>query len=69
MLLEHYLTKRGLSHIQFAKSIGVSGEAVRRYLKGERMPTPSVMSKIIDATHGKVTPNDLYRIKAEATQQ
>lgn len=65
MQLASYLSKRHIHPADFAKQIGVSGEAVRRYLVEGRIPTPSVMTRIVEATHGKVTPNDFYRTKAE----
>lgn len=67
MQLASYLSKRRIHPADFAKQIGVSGEAVRRYLVEGRIPTPAVMDRIVAATHGKVTPNDFYssRTKAE----
>lgn len=64
MTLSDYLAEAQLGRRQFAKVIGVSPEAVRRYLNGERMPDREVMSRIALATGCKVTANDFFGIAA-----
>jgi transcriptional regulator with XRE-family HTH domain len=61
--LSAYLEEAQLSRAQFAAKIGVSKEAVRRYLIG-RVPEPDIMEKIALATACKVTPNDFFGIAA-----
>jgi predicted transcriptional regulator len=61
MFLENYIKDNGLTYESFGKLIGVSDAAVSRYVKGKRKPKPSIMSKIIKITQGKVTANDFYK--------
>jgi transcriptional regulator with XRE-family HTH domain len=63
MRLDEYLASNSVSRADFARQVGVSVESVRRYLNG-RVPEPSVMSKIIEATEGKVSANDFFGIAA-----
>jgi transcriptional regulator with XRE-family HTH domain len=58
--LRDYLTHASISRHQFAANIGVSAETVRRYLKGERIPTKELMQEIALATDGQVTANDFF---------
>jgi hypothetical protein len=58
MRLFEYLDQSKTSVPDFARLIGISPEAVRRYLVGERNPRTSVMMEIIRHTNGRVTPND-----------
>lgn len=62
--LQQYLSNAEMDHRAFAKSIGVSAETVRRYLKGERLPDKKRMSRIALATHGQVTANDFFGLAA-----
>jgi transcriptional regulator with XRE-family HTH domain len=48
-----------MSHAAFGKKIGVEQATVTRYLNGERFPPPETIRKIVEATKGKVTANDL----------
>lgn len=45
---------------RFAGAIGVSYQAVWRYLAGERIPAPDVMVRIKEVTKGAVTADDFY---------
>ena len=63
MKLADYMKARDISRAQFAEMIGVSPEAVRRYLSG-RVPTARVMEKIALATRCEVTANDFFGIAA-----
>ena len=62
MKLKEYIDKHRLSYTIVGKSIGVSTEAVRRYVRGERIPQPDVMPRIVNYTSGAVTPNDFYNL-------
>ena len=64
MVLGEYLQETQLTRSQFAKRIGVSSEAVRRYVAGERIPDKNIMGKIALATGGKVTANDFFGLAA-----
>jgi transcriptional regulator with XRE-family HTH domain len=63
MRLREYLTQNSISRAEFARQIGVKHITVTRYLDG-RVPEPSVMEKIIEATAGKVTANDFFDLAA-----
>jgi hypothetical protein len=64
MKLADYLQHKSVSPADFAKSIGVSKETVRRYIVGTRIPEPRIMEKIALATACKVTANDFFGIAA-----
>lgn len=59
MTLDDYLKSADLTEEKFAEKLSVSQPAVHRYRKG-RIPTPDVMQKIVEATAGRVTPNDFF---------
>jgi transcriptional regulator with XRE-family HTH domain len=64
MKLADYMTAHDLSRAEFAESIRVSAETVRRYLAGERIPDKHVMERIAEATGFQVTANDFFGIAA-----
>jgi transcriptional regulator with XRE-family HTH domain len=64
MKLADYLTETSTSPRDFAKRIGVSKEAVRRYALGIRIPEKKVMEKIALATGSQVTANDFFGMAA-----
>jgi transcriptional regulator with XRE-family HTH domain len=64
MKLADYLTHTSTSRRDFAKSIGVSKETVRRYVTGKRIPEKEVMEKIAEVTELKVTANDFFGLAA-----
>ena len=66
MHLADYLAERGQSHAEFAAAIGLSAEAVRLIVRGKRMPRGDTMRSIIEATSGKVQPNDFFGPGKEA---
>lgn len=43
-----------------ASRLNCTAEAVRRYIKGDRIPSRDVMRDIFEISGGKVTPNDFY---------
>lgn len=57
MTLREYLDRQAVTTEAFAATIGVSGEAVRRYIQGKRRPSWQIMPRIVEATHGMVTPD------------
>ena len=65
MTLSQYLSQHGFSAARFAERIGVSAEAVRRYISGERTPRPAIMHRIMAATGSAVTPNDFHNPPTE----
>lgn len=59
MKLADYLDTNKKKPADFAREIGVNErESVRRYLAGTRIPTPTIMRRITQATNGAVQPND-----------
>lgn len=60
MHLRTYLETNKVTIPAFAGAIGVTVQAVHRYVNGERKPRPEVMDKIKAATKGNVQPNDFY---------
>ena len=58
MKLSEYLDESGETISQFADRLGISHEAVRRYLKGDRRPEWPILAKIAEATEGGVTADD-----------
>lgn len=62
MKLAEYIELENLALSEFAARIGVTHEAVRRYVRCKRVPTPAIIKKIVKATNGKVRPDDFYVI-------
>ena len=58
--LGRYIAARNLTIGKFASIVGVSVQAMHRYLNGERTPHREVMVRIISATTDEVQPNDFY---------
>lgn len=63
--LGRHLFNEGITVPAFAGEIGVSVQAVHRYVAGERTPHRRVMERITTVTGGKVQPNDFFA-RAEA---
>lgn len=68
MRLSEYLSAEQLSLTDFAKAIGVSAEAVRRYRDGDRTPRPEQMVRIKAATSGAVTADDFMPSPEQKTE-
>jgi transcriptional regulator with XRE-family HTH domain len=64
MKLQEYLDRTSTSRPEFAKTIGVSEETVRRYVLGKRIPEKDIMEKIAEVTGLAVTANDFFGIAA-----
>jgi transcriptional regulator with XRE-family HTH domain len=64
MKLGDYLAENRIPRSKFAELIGVSGETVRRYIAGARIPERDVMERIALATAFQVTANDFFGIAA-----
>ncbi len=65
MTLKEWLADKQLSHIEFAKHISRTPEAVRRYVNGERIPDKATMPVIAEKTGGAVTANDFFGIELD----
>lgn len=65
MRLKDFLKDQEISAVKFAETIGVSQPAVGLWLSGKRMPEPEVLERIIEATKGQVTVQDLHDARIE----
>ena len=68
MKLSDFLNNNDIDAASFAESLGVTREAVRLWLSGDRTPRPALMRKFIAETNGAVTPNDFLAEEKEAAQ-
>lgn len=59
MRLDLYLARQDESATSFAKRAGVEPSTITRIMNGERSPSLEVAKKIVDASDGKVTFEDL----------
>lgn len=60
MKLRDFLSDRSLSEAELGRLLGVGQATVNRYIRGERIPRPEVMRRIVEVTEGKVGPADFY---------
>lgn len=60
MNLETYLSSTGMTQQIFAEKLGVKQSAISQWISGKRTPKRQMLPKIIEATDGKVTPNDFF---------
>ena len=60
MKLRDFLADRNLSEAELGRLLGVGQATVNRYIRGERIPRPEVMRRIVEVTEGKVGPADFY---------
>jgi transcriptional regulator with XRE-family HTH domain len=60
MNIRAYLKKSGKTHAEFAKSLGVTRDAVSRWLAKDRYPRRTMVKKIERITNGDVTLQDIY---------
>lgn len=63
MTLDHWLTSNGISAEDFGKTLGFSGQAVRYWRSGSRMPDANVVQRIVDATDGAVSVIDMHETR------
>jgi len=61
MKLQDFLTATGVKPAEFAQDVGVTVQAIHRYLNGERIPERGVMSRIQVRTDNKVTADSFYQ--------
>jgi len=58
MNLKDWLDKEGISGTEFARRLNVAKATIYRYSTGSRLPRPSILRKISDATDGNVTASE-----------
>lgn len=63
MQLADYLLQHGLTYAEFARRVGSDhARTVERYAKGKQRPNAAMMTAVVRATAGEVTPNDFYGV-------
>ncbi|GGJ14033.1 helix-turn-helix domain-containing protein [Neoroseomonas lacus] len=60
MKLRDFMLARELSEAQLGRLLGIGQATVNRYVRGERIPRPEVMRRIVEVTKGAVGPADFY---------
>lgn len=61
MRFKDWISREGISLGQAARRIGLpNATAVRRYMLGDHVPRPGIMTRIYCVSGGAVTPNDFY---------
>lgn len=70
MTFDHWLNSNKLTAEEFARRLGakgdsVSGEAVRMWRKGARMPEAEMAERIVKETAGAVTVQDMHDTRLE----
>ena len=61
MTLSDFLSQRGLTPSEFARTVGTSRQNVSRWMTNN-IPRPDEMRRIVEATSGAVTPNDFFGV-------
>lgn len=56
--LREYRIEAGISQQAFADAVGVRKGTISRIENGTRVPSFSLLSRIVAQTNGRVTPND-----------
>lgn len=58
MKLTDYISSKKMTASQFAGEVGVPASTITRLLRGERRPGINLISRIVQATEGRVTAED-----------
>ena len=53
-MLNDYLTKENISRADFARQLGVTGQAVSRWVMGQSIPSPETQLTVSEITAGQV---------------
>lgn len=61
MQLADYLTESSITRAAFAEKIGVSQSLITQLCQNQVWPGRDVAARIVEATGGKVTPNDFLQ--------
>ena len=65
MRLSEFLSQGGISLNEFARRVGAkNARTIQRYTKHGRIPSGSMMARIVRETDGKVQPNDFFELEA-----
>lgn len=60
MRIIDYIKCEGVTGVELAKMVGCSQPVLSQYTTGKRRPSPDIAVRIVKATGGKVTLEDLY---------
>lgn len=60
MQIAEWMKEDGLTFRQVAARLGIDLRSAQRYRYGHRIPDRERMRKLIAASEGRVTPNDIY---------
>lgn len=63
MKLKKWRKSADITLTQLAADVGVSDITIGRYERGERIPRPKIMARIVRLTDGAVRPDDFYDIE------
>lgn len=63
MRLHEYLAKENKKTSDLARYLSLPHTIVLRWVKGQRIPRPKNMRKIVAYTNGEVMPNDFYQME------
>jgi len=63
--LKTYLKRNEIRVVRFAERLGVTKQAVYKWLELSAFPRHHVLGKILKATNGDVTPVDFMRVEYE----
>lgn len=63
MTLDAWLSRENISAEKFGETVGCSGQAVRRWRCGARMPDAASLEKIVAATGGAVTVQAMHETR------
>jgi len=66
MQLKDYLSETGETIQQFADRVGESPHTIGKLYRGERFPRSALAKRIIAATEGKVTADDMLAATPES---
>jgi len=61
MKLVDYMEQEQLDIASLAKRLGITSQALGRYVNGQRIPTFEILWRIEMVTKGMVTANDFHR--------
>ncbi len=67
MKLRDFMSVRELSEAQLGRLLGIGQATVNRYVRGERIPRPDLMRRIVEVTEGQVGPADFYDLPSGPT--
>lgn len=66
MRMEVYREKHGLSRSEMGRRIGVAHTTIARWECGDMLPDGDMLLRIVEATQGEVSPNDMILPPQEA---